>query len=70
MDFIDDKTSFQYQEPSEYRLKNVTRSLQEALEDTLMKEYYDCSDPENYVPSFADDIEYDYDDFRGVEGRI
>ena len=46
MDFVDEKTSF-HEKPSDYRLKNVTKSLQEALEDTSMKEYYASSDPEN-----------------------
>ena len=69
LDFIDEETSFQDQEPSDCRLKNVIKSLQKALGDTSMKEYYACSDSENYVLSFADDIKYDYDDFRCAEGR-
>ena len=35
-----------------------------------MDKHFACPDPENYVPSFADEIEHDYDDFRGVEARI
>ena len=30
-EFIDDETSFQDQNPSDYRLKNVTRDLQDVL---------------------------------------
>ena len=70
LDFIDDETSFQDQEPSDYRLKNVTKSLQEALEDTSMKLYFACPYPENYVPYFADDIKYNYDDFRSLRKHL
>ena len=32
-EFIDDKSNFQNQEPSNYRLLNVTHDLQEAIND-------------------------------------
>ena len=36
LDFIDDKTNFQDQEPTDYCLMNVTRDLQDAISDTSM----------------------------------
>ena len=33
LDFIDDETNFQDQEPTDYRLMNVTRHLQDAIAD-------------------------------------
>ena len=35
-EFIDDKSNFQNQEPSNYRLLNVTHDLQEAINDHSM----------------------------------
>ena len=68
-EFIDDKTSFQDQNSSDDRLGNVTRDLQDALQDELMRKYYPCSDPENYVPPCIDEVDYDYDTFREFEKR-
>ena len=35
-EFIDDETNFQDQEPTNYRLMNVTRNLREAVTDQSM----------------------------------
>ena len=60
-DFIDDN-EIQDQDPSDYRIKNITRDLQEVLQD---KEMW----IENYVPNCYDEVEYDYDDFNGFKKR-
>ena len=69
-EIVDDETSFEDQAPSDYRLKNVTKSLREVLKDTSMQKHYVCPDPENFIRSFVDDAEYDYSGFHGVEVRI
>ena len=71
-DFIDSETNFQDQDqPSNYRLMNVTRDQQEVEGDQSMTSYHGaCSDPENYVPNCLDEIEYDYNRFDSFEKRI
>ena len=70
-DFIDDdETSFQDQNSSDYRLQNVTRDLQEAMQDKSMWQEFGCSDPENFVPGCFDDVEYEFDTFDDFEKRI
>ena len=50
---------------------NVTRDLQEAIRDhSTSAELGKCSDPENFVPDFADEVEYEYDEFKGFQKRI
>ena len=68
--FIDDTNNFQDQEPSNYRLLNVTRDLQEAINDHLMYGDNECSDPENFVPDCVEEIEYEFDNFNNFEKRI
>ena len=67
LDFIDDKTNFQDQELTDYRLMNVTRDLQDAISDTYMA--YDLNlvavDPENFVSEFVDEVSYEFDEFLG-----
>ena len=48
------ETSFQDQKPLEYRIKNVTRDMEEAARDTEMWKEFECSDPENCVPECFD----------------
>ena len=63
----DDKTNFQDQEPTDYRLMNVTRDLQDAISDTSMA--YDLNlvavDPENFVSEFVDEVSNEFDEFLG-----
>ena len=70
-DFIDDdETSFQDQNPFDYRLQNVTLDLQEAMQDKSMWQEFECSHPENFVPGCFDGVEYEFDTFDGFEKRI
>ena len=62
-DFLD-------QNPSDYRIQNITRDLQEALHDQEDWKEFDCSDPENHVLPRYDDVDYEYDEFKGYEKRI
>ena len=51
-----------------YRLINVTRDLQEALQDySMSKDLRVCSDPENFVSDQLDGIEYNFDKFKGFQ---
>ena len=63
----DDKTNFQDQEPTDYRLMNVTRDLQDAISDTSTA--YDLNlvavDPENFVSEFVDEVSNEFDEFLG-----
>ena len=67
LDFVDNKTNFQDQELTDYRLMNVTRDLQDAISDTYMA--YDLNlvavDPENFVSEFVDEVSYEFDEFLG-----
>ena len=60
VEFIDDdEQNVQGQNPSDYRLMNVTRDLQEALCNHSMSAEMDgYSDPENFVPVCIDEVEY------------
>lgn len=50
-DFIDDENDFQDQDAQTYRLANVSRDFQGALQDQSMsQELGVCSNPENYTP--------------------
>ena len=67
-DFIDDdETSFQNQNPSDYRLQNVTRDLQEAIQDKSMWKEFECSYTEKFFPDCFDDLNYEYNTFAGFE---
>ena len=72
VEFIDDdEQNFQGQNPSDYRLMNVTRDLQEALRDHSMStELGECFGPENFVPDCVDEVEYEYDEFKGFQKKI
>ena len=60
VEFIDnDEQNVQDQNPSDYRLMNVTRDLQEALRNhSLSAEMDGYSDLENFVPVCIDEVEY------------
>ena len=73
--FIDDKTEFTNQEPSDYRsanveLINVTLSHEEAMEIDI-SDYAggECSDSENFVNEFTS-IHKEICEFHGWEERI
>ena len=74
VNFIDDaeeETGLQSQNLTAYVLANVTRDLQETLQDQSMTEYLgECSTPKNVVPDCLDEMEYEYDNFDGFEKRI
>ena len=72
LDFIDDETNFQDQEPTDYRLMNVTRDLQDAITDRSMAFDLDlvASDHENFVSDFVDEASYEFDEFLCFEKRI
>ena len=69
-EFIDDRNNFQDQEPSNYRLLNVTRDLQEAINDHSIYGDNECSDPENFVLDYAEEIEYDFDNFKSFQKKF
>lgn len=71
-EIIDDETSVQDQDPSDYRLIDVARDLQDALQDHSMAEELDldCSDPENFIPYCVEETEREYDEFENFEKRI
>ena len=71
-EFIDDKTNVRDQTPSDYRLINMMRDLQEAMQDCSMAEELNLvsSDPKNFVSNYVDETEYKYDEFSGFEKRI
>ena len=66
------RESVQDQNPSNYWLMNVSRDLQDALADySIAKELgLVCSDPENFVPDYIEEIERKYDLFENFEKRI
>ena len=70
VEFIDDKTNKE-QSLTDYRLVNVTRDLQEALQNQSMSaDLGECSDPENFVSEHVAEIEYEFDGFVGFEKKI
>ena len=72
LDFIDNETSFQDQEPTYYRLMNDTRDLQDTIAERSMAFDLDlvAVDPENFVSDFVDEVTYEFDKFFGFEIRI
>lgn len=71
IEFMDDKGDFQNQNAQAYRLANVVRNSEDALQDkSINKEFAVCSDPENYTSDSFDAAEYGYDDFKGFERKI
>ena len=72
VEFIDDETNVQDHEPLDYCIMNITRDLQEAVrEDSIAEELgLVCSDPENYVSDYVEEIEYKFDEFEGFKNRI
>ena len=62
-EFIDDREGVKDQDPSDYRLMNFTRDLQDALADHSMAEKLSLlrSDHENFVPDCAEEIECEYE---------
>ena len=69
-EIIDDTHNFQDQEPSNHRLLNVTRDLQEAINCHSIYGDDECSDPKNFVPDCIEEIEYEFDNFEFFEKRI
>ena len=69
-EFIDDTNNFQDQEPSNYRLLNVTRDLQEAINDHSIYRDNECSDPENFVLDYVEEIEHDFDNFKSFQKKF
>ena len=71
-EFIDDKTNVRDQAPSDYCVMNVTRDLQQAMQDRYMAAELNLvsSDPEKFVSDYTDDIEYEYNEFSRFEKRI
>ena len=71
-EFIDNKSNVQDQDPPNYCLMNVTRDLQEVMQDDSMAQelYLVCSDPENFVSDYVEKTEYEYDEFVDFEKRI
>ena len=69
IDFLDDEANFQDQEPTKYRLMNITRELQEAINDDSMPQELDLTsdDPENFVLDIFDNVEVEHDKFHSVE---
>ena len=65
LDFIDDKTNFQDQGPTDYRFVNVTKDLQEAIVDRSMAFDLDLVDvdPEKFVSDFVDEVSYEFHEF-------
>ena len=72
LDFIDDKTNFQDQEPADYRLMNVTRDLRDVIADRSMAFGLDLvtADPENFVSDFVDEVSYEFYEVFGFKKRI
>ena len=71
VEFIDDETNVQDQGPSDFRLMNVTRDLQEGLQDQSMSaDLGECSDPENFTSDHVEQIEYEIDEFDDFKNRI
>ena len=70
--FVDDEINFQDEEPTKYRLMNVTRDLREAVTDQSMTQELDLvsENPENFVSDFLDEVSYEFDEFFGFEKRI
>ena len=72
MEFIDDETNLQDQGSSDYRLINITRGLQETVQDQSIAQELDLgfSDPEKFVSDYVDEIEHEFDELAGLEKRI
>ena len=72
LEFIDDETNFQDQEPTNYFLMNVTRDLREAITNQSIAQELDLVSevPENCVSDFVDKVSYEFDEFFGFEKRI
>ena len=69
MEFIDDKTNVQDQDPLGYCL---ARNLEEAMQDQSIAQELDLafSDPENFVSDYVDEIEHEFDELADLEKRI
>lgn len=71
IEFIDDETNYQEQNPTDYRLMSVTGDLPEALLDHSMSANLDeYSDPENFFSDNIEETEHDFDTFDGFEKKI
>ena len=71
VEFVDDETNVQGQNPPDYRLMNITRNLKEALQNQSMSANLGgCSDPENFVSDHVEEIEYEIDEYNGFKNRI
>ena len=68
--FMDDETNVQDQGPSDYRLINVTRDLQEALQDqSTSADLGECTDSENFVSYHVEEIKTEFYEFDGFKNR-
>ena len=72
LDFTDGETNFQDEEPTNYRLMNVTRDLQDAIANRSMAFDFDlvAVDPENFVLDFVVRSVMDLKNFFGFEKCI
>ena len=71
VEFIDDEQNVVGQNPSDCCLMNVTKDLQEALtEQTMSAGLVECSDPENFVPDYVDEAEWEYDEFKDYKSKL
>ena len=71
VELVHDETNVQNQNPSDYHLINVTRDLQEVLQDQSMSANLGgCSDPENFVSDHVEEIGYEIDEFDSFKNRI
>ena len=62
VNFTDDETGFVDQNPSDYRLKNVELSYEEAL--LVDRSEFECSDPKNFVTEERD-FTPEFSEFKG-----
>ena len=72
MEFTDDEANVQDQGPWDYYLMNVTRGLQEAVQDQSIAQELNLvsSDPENIVSDYVNEIEHESDELADLEKRI
>ena len=72
LEFVDEETNFQDQEPTNYFLMNVTRDLREAITNQSIAQELDLVSevPQNCVSDFVDKVSYEFDEFFGFEKRI
>lgn len=68
VEFMDDESNAHDQIPSDYRLMNAIRDLKKALQDQSMSvDLVKCSDPEYFVSDYVEEVEYEFDEFKGFK---